>query len=100
MQWSEPDGTPTLEVTFPPSRKARVFLGMTSLVFVLLIAASAYLLMRTDEGALRFLVPLVTAFGILGFPFVTLAIASTRLGRESRIRRAIRAALVDDEETR
>jgi hypothetical protein len=96
--WSEENGLAVLEVTFPPSRRARTFLNLASVGFLLLIAASVYLLRSTDEGALRFLVPLFTGLAVLAFPFVTLGIASSRAAQESRVRRAIRVALLDEDE--
>ena len=54
--------------------------------------------MKSENAALRFLLPLVTILAVIGFPFVTLALASNREALESRVRRAIRAALVDEDE--
>jgi hypothetical protein len=95
--WSDIDGLAVLTVTFKPSKSVRHFLDATSVVFMLLVAASAYVILRTEEGALRFLLPLFTGLAVLALPFVTLGIASSREALESRVRRAIKAALVDDE---
>jgi hypothetical protein len=95
-RWSE---TPViLEVGYAPSRAAKAFLNLASLAFVLLVAGSAAALMNSDNEALRFLLPLVTVLLVLGFPFVSLALASNRSALEARIRRAIRAALQDEDE--
>jgi len=95
-RWTE---TPVaLEVTFGPSRAARAFLNLASLAFVVLFGASAWTLAKSDSEALRFLVPLITVLLVLGFPLVSLAMASNRSALESRIRRAIRVALKDEEE--
>ena len=96
--WHVEDGAPVLTVTYSPAAWTRPFLNATSLVFVALVAASAWLVMKTEAGALRFLLPLFTALAVLAFPLVSLGMASSREARESRIRRAIRAALQDADE--
>ena len=98
--WTEAQGRAVLELTYPPSASAQRFLRGMSIAFVLLIGASAWAIMAEDSGALRFLLPLSTVLAVLGFPFVTLAIASTRDARESRIRRAVKAALAAPDEER
>lgn len=95
--WSESGGKALLAATYEPSTVTRLFLHLASLGFVLLIAASAWALSRS-EGAARYLLPMVTVLGVLGFPFVTLGMSSARDAEESRIRRAIRAALLDEDE--
>ena len=95
-RWSE--SPVALEVGYAPSRAARMFLHLASLAFVLLVGGSAWALTRSDSEPLRFLLPLVTVLLVLGFPFVSLAMASSRSALESRIRRAIRAALQDVDE--
>ena len=95
--WQEEDGRVVMQATFEPAPRVQLFLKLTSLVFVLLVAASAWVLMsEADYGALRFLLPLATVLGILGLPFVTLGIASARAAREAQARRAIRRALEDE----
>jgi hypothetical protein len=96
--WTDSGGQVVLEIAFEPSVRTRLFLHATSLVFLLLVATSAWLLFTRSEGALRFLVPLTTALGILGLPFVTLGLASTRDAYEARVLKAIRVALLDEEE--
>ena len=96
--WSEAQGRAVLEATYEPSPRAHAFLKSASLGFVLLVAASAWALTNSDSAALRFLLPLATVLAILGFPFVTLALASNRDALESRIRKAIRVALLDEDD--
>jgi hypothetical protein len=99
QSWHEEGGHAVLVATFEPSRGVKRFLEITSLVFVMLMGSSAWVLLSAGEhGALRFLLPLTTALGVLGLPFVTLGIASARAATESRIRRAIGVALRDEEE--
>ena len=95
-RWS--DAPVALEVTHAPSAGARVFLNLASIAFVLLVWASGWALMKSDSETLRFLLPLATLLLVLGFPFVTLAMASNRAAYEARVRKAIRAALRDEDE--
>lgn len=95
--WSEEGGTAVLEVVHEPSRGAQRFLKLASAGFVLLVSASGWVLLKTDEGALRFLLPMTTLLAVLGFPFVTLALASNRGALEARVRKAARVALVDED---
>jgi hypothetical protein len=96
--WREEDGKAILQANFLPRTRTQAVLTTSSLVLTLLVLASAWLLVTTDEGALRYLVPLVTSLSILAFPFVALALSSNREAEESRIRRAIRVALLDEAE--
>ena len=97
-QWHEGEAGPVLELVYEPSRSTRRFLTLCSLAFLAAIAQSAWLLATTDEGALRFLLPLVTVLAVLGFPFVALALASQREAMQARVRRAANVALQDEEE--
>ena len=93
-RWSERDGDALYEATFDPAPGTRRFLNGLSALLAGLVAASAWTL--ASEGAppaARFLVPLVTAFGIVGMPLAVIAVATRREAEESRVRRAIRAAL-------
>lgn len=96
--WSEEDGKAILQGDFLPRTRTRAVLTTSSLVLTLLVVASAWLLMTTEEGALRYLLPLFTSLSILAFPFVALALSSNRAAEESRIRKAIRVALLDAQE--
>ena len=68
-----------------------------SVVMVLALAATGWAI-ATQEGAIAFLVPMVTVFAILGLPIVTLGLGSRRAAEEARIAKAIRVALLDEEE--
>ena len=96
--WSEADGRAILDVTYSPSPAAQWFLKLASTGFIALLAASAWAVMRAEAETTRFLVPMVTVLAVLGFPLVTLAMASSRAARESRVQRALRAALLDADE--
>jgi hypothetical protein len=88
-----------LDVSFQPARVVRLFLGATSIALTLLVASSAWLLLSAEEPTpLKFLVPLVTALGILGFPLLVVALGSQREAEEVRLVRAIRHALLDEDE--
>ena len=95
-RWS--DSPVALEVTHAPSRTSRAFLNLASISFVLLAWGSGWALMKSDNEALRFLLPLATVMLVLAFPFVTLAMASHRSALEARVRKAVRAALQDGDE--
>lgn len=99
VAWEHAAGMPVLEASFLPSRRTLALLQATSVAMIALLALSAWVLARTQEGAWRFLLPLFTVLAILALPFVTLGLASSREARESRIRRAIRVALQDADET-
>jgi hypothetical protein len=94
-QWREEAGRAILEAQFLPPRGVQGLVRGISLFMLLLVVASAYAILQTHEGAMRFLLPLSTGLVILGFPILTLALNSQRDAHESRIRRAIRVALLD-----
>lgn len=96
--WREADGKAILDATFNPARHVQWVLRSLSIAMFALLGLTAWLLVRPAGGAERFLVPLFAVLSILGLPFVTLAMSSSRDARESRIRRAIRIALKDEEE--
>jgi cytochrome c biogenesis protein CcdA len=97
-RWTDAPGQVVLEATYEPSQRTRAFLMGLSLGFTALLATSVWAVTRTSEGSLRFLMPMFTLLAVLGFPFVTLALASNRDALESRVRKAIRAALLDEDE--
>jgi hypothetical protein len=95
--WSEVDGRAVLDVRFAPPPRIPRLLKLLSGAMAGLVAASAWAIAMQD-GALRFLLPLFTAFAILAVPMVALGLGSQRAADESRIARAIRTALRDEEE--
>jgi hypothetical protein len=94
--WSEEQGKAILQAEFLPRARTQSVLTASSIVLSLLLVESAWLIYSTEGGAARFLVPLFTGLSILAFPLVALALSSNREAEESRIRRAIRAALLDE----
>jgi len=96
-EWREEGGKAVLEARFLPPRGIHALLRAISVALVLLIAASAYELISIPTGALRLLLPGFTVLCILGLPLFTLALNSQREAHESRIRRAIREALLDQD---
>jgi hypothetical protein len=96
--WLREGEATILEATFLPSRRTLTLLRTLSIAMFGLILLTAWILVQTQEGAQRFLLPLFTALGTLGLPFVALGLASSREAREARIRRAIRVALQDEDE--
>jgi hypothetical protein len=96
-RWSENAGRAVLDAEFLPPLRVQAWLRFFSLGMLALILASGYAIARL-QGSVRFLLPLVTLLAILAFPLFTLALNSQREARESRIRRAIRVALLDADE--
>ena len=95
--WEMQEARPVLEAQFaPPGRTLRI-LKVLSLGMTLAVAASAWAIV-SQEGALRFLLPLFTVLATLALPFVALGLGSQRAAEEARIRRAIRIALLDEGE--
>ena len=98
-EWKSEGATTVLEAHFaPPARVDRVLKG-TSVAMSLLVAATLWALVSdASTPALAWLTALFTGFAILALPFVYVAMGSNRLAEEARIQRAIRAALLDEEE--
>jgi hypothetical protein len=98
-RWREEPAGLVLDAEFRPAPGIKRFLQVTSLVLVALIASSAWTIAAaSEEGALAFLVPLMTVLAILGFPFVVVAIGAQRESEEARIARALKRALTDEDE--
>lgn len=99
-KWAAEGALCVLNAEFAPAPGTQRFLKATSLAMTLLLAASAWLIFtpRPDGEALAFLLPLFTGLAILALPFVYVALGSNREAEEARIRKAIRMALVDEEE--
>ena len=88
-----------LEVELAPPPATLKLLKGLSLGMALLVAASAWVILAPQiTGSVTFLLPLMTVLAILGFPMLVLAMASNREAEESRIRKAIRVALLGEEE--
>ncbi len=97
-EWKSVAGRPVFEASFEPTARARRFLNAASVVLGLLVLASAWAIWAPGENpVMKFLVPLSTALAILAFPLVVAALASHREAEESRIARAIKRALRDEE---
>ena len=70
------------------------FLHSMSIAFTLLLAATAWAFLSEDAGAaLRAGLAVTTAFAVLGFPFLVVALGSGREVEEIAIAKAIRGAL-------
>jgi hypothetical protein len=94
--WDTADGHTTYVGTFEPSPGTPMLLNLTSVAIVALIAVSAWVVLAAHaDSSSRFLLPLLTVLGIIAFPFVIAGFAARREAEESRIARAIRAALAD-----
>lgn len=95
--WRSDAGRAILVAEFAPSPRVQRLLKLVSAAMMLMVAASAWLLLSPgDARTLRFLVPMFTVLAILGVPLVAVALGSQREADESRIRKAIRAALLDE----
>jgi hypothetical protein len=96
-RWAEREGGAVYEASFDPAPGTQRFLGGLSALLVALIAASAWAL--ASEGAspaARFLLPFLTGLAIVAMPIAVIAVATRREAEESRVRRAIRAALEEE----
>jgi hypothetical protein len=98
LTWPPAAMPPRLEVRFSPGTKVGLFLRLASIVLTLAVLASIWLVMRGEETSMRFLVPLMTVLAILGFPMAVLAIGSSRESDEARVVKAIRRAIVEEEQ--
>ena len=99
-RWRDDSAGLVLDATFHPTPGIRRFLQAASVVLMALIASSVWAVRSADdEGALAFLLPLVTVLAILAFPLVVVAMGSQREAEEARIARAIRRALTDEAES-
>jgi len=97
FEWREAGGRAVLDVRFAPPPRIPRLLKILSAAMAGLVAASAWAI-AMEDGALRFLLPLFTVLAILAMPLVALGLGSQRAADESRIVRAIRAALRDEDE--
>ena len=96
-QWQGGAGDLRLEGRFEPRRATRLALNVMSVAMLLLVAASIWLLAGDGGGAARFLVPLFTLLAVLALPFVFTGMASIAEADRSRIRKALRVALQDED---
>ena len=96
--WTQDQGRAVLDAEFAPTAGTGRLLNALSIGMALLVAASAWAMIASDAGAASFLLPLITVLAILGLPFLALGLASQRDADESRLRKAIRVALLDEEE--
>ena len=98
-EWQSDQGKVILQATFAPPPRVGLFLTSTSVVMTLLVAATTWALVAEDAGtATAWLLALLTGFTILALPLVYVGMGSARMAEETRITRAIRAALLDEEE--
>ena len=97
ITWQGGNGRAVLEASYAPPASLQRWLRVISILMVLAMAASGWAI-ATQEGAIAFLIPLLTVFAILGLPLVILGLGSRRTAEEARIAKAIRVALLDEEE--
>lgn len=96
--WLEKDGKAVLEMELAPQPATLKLLKGLSIAMALLVAASAWVIWSPQvSGSVTFLLPLMTGLAILGFPILTLALASNREAEEARIHKAARVALLGEE---
>ena len=89
----------TLEAEFAPSRTMQRILRLMSLSVLVLVAASAWAIFSSQPStAMRYLLPIVTLLVLLGLPLATVGMGSHREAEEASIRKAIRIALLDEDE--
>ena len=99
--WRDSPQGVQLDLAMKPAPRSRRFLHVSSLVFLLLFAATAYSFLDSSRTqSERVIVSLVTLVALLSFPFVVTAYGSRREAEEATLRRAIRRHLVDEEAPR
>ena len=98
-KWHAEGKGAVLEAAFAPSRTTQRLLRLMSLSVLLLVAASAWAIFSPQPStAMRYLLPIFTLLVLLGLPLATVGLGSHREAEEARIRKAIRVALLDEEE--
>jgi hypothetical protein len=98
-EWREADGKALLDASFSPPPRVGVMLKTLSLALTLLILATAWAMLTGAAGSsASWLLGLSTGLAMLAMPWIFVGMGSSRLAEEARITRAIRAALVDEEE--
>jgi hypothetical protein len=99
-RWSEAPAGLALDAEFHPAARTQRLLQWASLALVALIAASAWALLSDQvERTSAFMVTLATVLGILALPLAAAALGAQREAEEARIRRALRRALTDEDES-
>lgn len=87
-----------LAATFAPTSRTRRFLQGLSVAMAALVAACAWAFLADSVAlTLKAGLALGLALAVLGFPFVTLKLASDRAAEEQAIARAIRKAFERDD---
>ena len=98
-KWAAEGERAILEAEFAPSPRTQRVLRLMSLSVLLLAAASAWAVFSSQPStAMRYLLPIFTLLVVLGLPLATVGLGSHREAEEARIRKAIRVALLDEEE--
>ena len=96
--WGGEPQRPVLEARFAPSRGTLRFLQGLSLAMASLVGVTVWALATGAPRVFAYIAATWTVLAILGFPFLVLGLASAKDAREARIRKAIRVALLDEEE--
>jgi hypothetical protein len=96
--WISEGAATVLEAQFAPPARTQRFLKATSIAMSLLIGLTVWAVFSPSvEASAAWMLGLFTAFAILALPFVFVGLGSSREAEESRIRRAIRVALLDED---
>ena len=97
--WSDADGKVLLDAAFSAPSRTRFTLMAFSVVLTLLVAGSVYVFYAPDvRQADKFSIVFLTLVAVMVMPWAAIAMGSNRLAEETRIVRAIKAALMDQEE--
>lgn len=97
-QWRETPGGVQLDVAMRPSPGSHRFLRASSLVFFVLLSATAYAFIDPSRTqAERVIMSVLTVVATLAMPFVVTAYGARREAEEATLRRLIRRHLVDEE---
>jgi hypothetical protein len=93
-EWIQVDGRATYEARFAPAPRTPLVLNLISVAILLLIAGSVWAVVAGAQS-LKFLLPMAAVLAIFAMPLVVAALGTRREAEESRIVRAIRAALAE-----
>ena len=97
--WSDADGKVLLDAVFSAPPRVGTILKSLSIAFTLLLVVTAWAVLSPSAGtSTAWLLGLFTGLAVLGMPWIFVAMGSNRLAEEARITRAIKAALMDEEE--
>ena len=97
--WSEVGGKAVLDARFAPPRRTSIILQGLSVTLVALLAGAGWAHYSGEmKPGITWTLTFLVTLAIFAMPWVSIAMGSSRLAEEARITRAIKAALLDEDE--